>query len=280
MFRVLRPKLLRPPVVQNQLKALHLVHRLCDHDAALRSLDGAADRRLAVLGADGRHLEAAVIHGENSAGVNLPLHVGLIADALRLSKESHRRMDVVHVEIHQRAARPLWVKGRQHLPPFKGIIPGRILAVVEAYDLDGSQILQVLLQGLKHRQIVDVHGLEEHFLLLRRQLFQLPHLRRVGRARFLQDHMFSGQKGLLRKPVVEVVGQRHVDGVHITLQQLLIVQIISVQPVFPAHGLCFLLRLFRPQQHCPGKMEFVHRLHQSLYDHPCPQNSDLHPATS
>ena len=80
-------------------------------------------------------------------------------------------MDVVHVEIHQRAARPLWVKGRQHLPPFKGIIPGRILAVVEAYDLDGSQILQVLLQGLKHRQIVDVHSLEEHFLLLRRQPF-------------------------------------------------------------------------------------------------------------
>lgn len=91
-------------------------------DKSLRALNDAAAVPVAVLGSSTDRCKARIQHQENSAGVNVSLHVGEIGNALRLSEQPHHIMNIVKVEVHERPARLFGIEGRRDDPLLEIVI--------------------------------------------------------------------------------------------------------------------------------------------------------------
>ena len=130
-------------------------------DIALRALNDAAGRGCAVLGGKAYRLEAAVIHHQHTAGVDIALHVGGIHRLVGLTEQTHDVADVVHAQIHQCAARAQRVEHRRGLPGAKDVVPAGILAEAALYHAyrahPGQQLPEFGVVGL----VLGGHSLKE-----------------------------------------------------------------------------------------------------------------------
>ena len=268
------------PGPEDQLPAGEAADRLRQLQPPQFPLDKGCIGPLAVLGRHAHRLHAAVVQGQHAAGVHPPLEVGTVADLPGRTEQGRREVDVVHIQIHQRAPGHGGVKGGGRLPLQERVVAGGVLTEVQPRQPQGTQPGHLLPQGQNGGQVVERHGLRQHQPPPGRQPPQLPELGEGGDGGLLHQHMEPLLQGPPGVRIVEAVGQGHVDRVRPALQDLLIPEASAGDPIPGRQGLRPLPAALRAQNGVgPDAQPLQHR-QRLLDDLACAQNSKPHGLSS
>ena len=160
-------------------------------DIALRALNNVPGRGRAVLGGDAHGLEAAVIHGQDAAGVDAALYVGGIFGLIRLPEQAHDVAYIIYAKIHQGTAGTGRVKGRLYIACTEGIVPAGILAEIALYQLHGANAGQQLPDLCVVFKVLGGDGFKQEHLFVPCQIYQFFSLGRRGCQRLFHNNMFA-----------------------------------------------------------------------------------------
>ena len=165
--------MLLPPLVRVEGDAAAPVGGGFLQNIALRALDDVPGGSTAVLSRHADGPEAVVIHGQDAAGVDAALDVGGVVHLIRLPEQAHHVADVVHVQVHQCAARAGRVKGSGGLPGAECVVPAGILAEVALHQLHRADAGQQLPDLVVIFKVLGGHGFEQKDLFPPGQIGQL-----------------------------------------------------------------------------------------------------------
>ena len=183
-------------------------------DIALCALDDIPGRRTAVLGGHADCLEAVVLHGQDTAGVDAALHVGQVVHLIRLTEQAHDIADVVDIQIHQGTARTLRVKGDRRFPGTEGIVAAGILAEIALHQLHPANAGQQLPDLVVVFEVLGGHGLKQEHLFAAGQRRQLLGLGSgAGHGLFHNDMLARFQRHLGIAVMLQV-GHGQIDHIH------------------------------------------------------------------
>ena len=167
--------------------------------------------------------------------------IGVIFHFLGLAQQSDRHIEIIDIEVIERASAGCQIKGRGDIPLEVPVVAAGILAVIGLHHADAADFGEKLPHALDDPAVAVGHGLKKEASLFSGKIRQFLGMGCECREGLFHDDILARKESLPAVFVMNKIDDPHIDRVDVRVrQQFIVIRIDPADPEFLRESASFL----------------------------------------